>query len=170
MESLKYLDKNIIVLFVGYYPKILLNSFKRKIKYHLLSSYKKWNSSLDTMRKANNALEIGVSTNIPDLIASSEAVVFPSTKPHFARPVIEAYAMAKPAIASDVEGMDEIIEHNKTGLLVKKNDPKALAMAINVICSNKKLREKMGENGYLNAKKYFSISNINKIIMIYNSI
>jgi glycosyltransferase involved in cell wall biosynthesis len=170
VESLKYLDKDIKVLFAGYYPKILLNSFKRKIKYLLLFSYRKWNSSMHTMQKSNNTLEIGVSTNIPDLIASSEAVVFPSTKPHFARPIIEAQAMAKPAIASDVQGMDEIIEHNKTGLLVKKNDAKALAIAINTLCSNKQLREKMGEKSYLNAKKYFSSLNINKIINIYNNI
>ena len=51
----------------------------------------------------------------------------PFTVPHFARPVMEAAAMAKPAVASDVEGMDELVVDGQTGVLVRAGDAKALA-------------------------------------------
>jgi glycosyltransferase involved in cell wall biosynthesis len=44
---------------------------------------------------------VGIRQDIPQLLAASDCLIFPSVVPHFARPIIEAAAMAKPSVASD---------------------------------------------------------------------
>ncbi|MGF1507623.1 MAG: glycosyltransferase family 4 protein [Anaerolineae bacterium] len=51
----------------------------------------------------------GIRRDMPDVIAASSCVVFPSSVPHFARPVIEAAAMCVPAVASYLGGPRELI-------------------------------------------------------------
>jgi len=171
VDSLNYLDVNIIVLFAGYYPTDTNEySLKRTIK-RLYKKHDNCIKNLDKMRNAPNAKEIGVVTNIPSIISSSDIVVFPATVPHFARPVIEAGAMGKPVVVSDLEGMEEIVKNYKTGFLVKPNDPKELANAINNLCANAELANIFGNNGYIQAKKLFnSRRNSRKIEKVYESI
>ena len=93
--------------------------------------------------------------DIQNIIAAADIVVFPSTKPHFARPVIEASAMGKAVIASDLPGVRELI-NNKTGVLVPPGDHILLAEAISNLLNNPELRQTLGENGYDFAKQNFS--------------
>ncbi|MDD5194123.1 MAG: glycosyltransferase family 4 protein [Candidatus Omnitrophica bacterium] len=57
---------------------------------------------------------------------------------------IEAMSCAKPVIASKVGGLEEIIEHNKTGFLITPKDPEALADKIIELLSNKELCHSVG--------------------------
>lgn len=69
-------------------------------------------------------------SDIVPFIAAADVVVFPSTKPHFARPVIESIAMGKPAVGSDVGGVRDLIALNPRGRIAKAGDPIALADAL----------------------------------------
>ena len=89
---------------------------------------------------------------------------------HFSRPFIEAHLHKKAAIGSNVQGMDEIIKHGKTGLIVPKNNPKALAEAINLISKDSYKAKKLGENGYKQALKKFTSENIIRFEKIYDSL
>ena len=105
------------------------------------------------------------------LIAAADIVVFPAVEPHFARPVIEAGAVAKPVVASNLEGIKELIQNGVTGILIKPNKPKLLAAAIVRILSDGQLAGAMGEAGYLQAKEKFSAEkNCAKIMEIYDRI
>lgn len=109
--------------------------------------------------------------NIASIIAASEVLVFPSTKPHFARPVIEASAMAKPVVASRFGEIEELVQDGKTGLLVEPNNPEPLADALFDILTNKEKARQMGEAGYTYAKEKFSAKqNCEKIMAIYDRI
>lgn len=113
----------------------------------------------------------GVVENIPALLARVDLVVFPSTVPHFARPVIEAGAMALPVVASDLEGPREIVVHGDTGLLVPPGDVKALAEAIIAVLSDDALAKKMGERGYRRARQLFDArENTSMIEGIYREV
>jgi len=94
---------------------------------------------------------LGIVSDIPSLIACCDLLVFPSTVPHFARPIIEAGAMAKPVVASNLGGPKELVIDGKTGLLVPPGKPEALAKAIRRILNNKQLAQQMGEVGYQRA-------------------
>jgi glycosyltransferase involved in cell wall biosynthesis len=79
------------------------------------------------------------------LMAAADLVVFPSTVPHFARPVIEAAAMARPVVASRLGGVEELVDDGRTGLLVPPGDPTALADAIAGVLLDPALGRAMGE-------------------------
>jgi glycosyltransferase involved in cell wall biosynthesis len=90
------------------------------------------------------------------LMAAADVVVFPSTVPHFARPVIEAGAMAKPVVASRLGGVEELVDDGRTGLLVPPGDPAALADAIVRVLLDPGLARRMGEAGYQASVRRFS--------------
>ncbi len=109
--------------------------------------------------------------DVPELIACADVVVFPSTKPHFARPIIEASAMAKPVIASDLGGPRELVINGKTGFLVPPNDPKKLGEAIAKVLTKSKLAAQMGANGYAFAlKKFEQGKNVACIKQVYHTL
>jgi glycosyltransferase involved in cell wall biosynthesis len=76
---------------------------------------------------------VGQCDDMPAALCLSDVVVHASTKPEaFGRVVIEAQAMGRPVIASDLGGPVETVRHGETGWRVPPNDPEALAAAIAV--------------------------------------
>lgn len=97
----------------------------------------------------------GVRRDIPTLLAASACLIFPSSVPHFARPVIEAAAMGVPAVASDLGGPQELIVDGETGLLAPPNDPAALAEAVAGLLRDPQRAATMGEAAYRRARRLF---------------
>lgn len=82
-----------------------------------------------------------------------------------------AYAFKKPVIATAVGDLPEVVEHDKTGLLVPPRDEKALAEAIIKLLKDKKLRKEMGESGYKKMKEELSWDKIaEKTIEVYKEV
>ena len=109
--------------------------------------------------------------DIVPFYAACDLLVFPSLQPHFARPVIEAGAMAKPVVASDIGGVTELVENGKTGLLVPPNQPTALAKAITDILSDGQMAQRMGEAGYHRARELYDAErNTRRIMEVYQTI
>ena len=76
---------------------------------------------------------VGECDDMPAALRLAEVVVHASTRPEaFGRVVIEAQAMGRPVIASDLGGPVETVRHGETGWRVPPNDPDALAAAIGV--------------------------------------
>jgi glycosyltransferase involved in cell wall biosynthesis len=110
----------------------------------------------------------GVRGDIPEVLAASDIVCFPSTVPHFARPAIEAMAMARPVIASDLGGPQELVAHGRTGLLVPAGDAGALAAAITDLVDDDARRTAMGEEGWRTARERFDAArNIREVVAVY---
>jgi glycosyltransferase involved in cell wall biosynthesis len=110
-----------------------------------------------------------------DLVASlfqrSTLAVLPYTEMSGMSGVLNvAYAFGKPVVVSDVGGLDEAVEHGKTGLLVPPKDPQALADAIVQLLADPDLRETMEKNVIFKAEE-LSWNNIAKKTMeIYNEV
>ena len=166
VESLDFIEENIRIIFAGQYPKV--NAKKGIIKY--FPQNRKLSRALNKMRTCKKVSEVGFKNNIYELILQTEFLIAPLDVEHFSRPIIEAFAHQRTAIGSDVEGMDEIIDHNINGLIVRKKDPKALAEAINYLCANPNLKKTFGKNGLQKAKKLYSPMNIKQIEEIYESL
>jgi glycosyltransferase involved in cell wall biosynthesis len=168
IEALDYLDKDVKIYFGGTYTasKKNRNKVKRFLK-KILFYGKKRQNAIEKIRSHPNAIEIGMTKNVDSYLDEVCCMVSPFSVPHFSRPVIEAHLHKKPAIGSDADGMEEIIAHGENGLIVPKNNPKALAEAINFITSNGELAKKLGEEGFRIAKEKYSPKNIKKIENIY---
>ncbi len=110
-------------------------------------------------------------TDIPQLLAASDLLVFPSVEPHFARPVIEAGAMAKPVVASRIGGVEELVVDGETGLLVPPGDPQTQAEAIVRVLDSPEEARRMGECGYAQARNRFSLEeNVGATVALYERV
>ena len=89
----------------------------------------------------------------------ADAVVSSSIEPEaFGRVAVEAQAMSKPIIASNLGGSKETILKGRSGLLFKSEDSKELAEIINkLIDTNKESLSLMGEEGRKNVEKKFNV-------------
>jgi glycosyltransferase involved in cell wall biosynthesis len=73
----------------------------------------------------------GFREDVPACFAAMDVVVLPSiTSDGVPQVIIQALAMRKPVVASAVGGIPEVIQHQRTGILVPPNDPQALAVAV----------------------------------------
>jgi glycosyltransferase involved in cell wall biosynthesis len=82
------------------------------------------------------------------LLKSSKVLVLPSRIESVPNVIKEAFFLKVPVVASNVGGIPEIVTHEKTGLLVKPNDPQSLADSINRRLENREFAEKMADAGY----------------------
>jgi glycosyltransferase involved in cell wall biosynthesis len=77
---------------------------------------------------------VGECDDMPAALMLADVVVHASTEPEaFGRVVIEAQAMGRPVIASDLGGPVETVEHGVTGWRVPPGDAAALAAAIELV-------------------------------------
>jgi glycosyltransferase involved in cell wall biosynthesis len=77
---------------------------------------------------------VGECDDMPAALLLADVVVHASTQPEaFGRVVIEAQAMQRPVIASDLGGPVETVDHGVTGWRVPAGDPGALADAIEAV-------------------------------------
>jgi len=171
VKALDFLDENVAVYFGGSYnvPRKQMSVLK-KIAMFILLYGRKRKKAIDKMNSHPKARVIGMTYKVNEYLQNICCLVSPFSTPHFARPVIESYLYKKPAIGTDVKGMEEIIEHKKTGLIVKKENAKELAEAINWMASHPNEAKKMGEYAYHIAKTKFTQNNIQKFEAIYQSL
>ncbi len=87
---------------------------------------------------------LGFRDDIPQVLSSFDVFVLPSIMEGHPIAILEAMAMAKPIVASDINGIREQIENRRTGLLVPPGDPQALAKAINQMLKDRNKARKMG--------------------------
>jgi len=171
VEALDYLDKDVKVYFGGIYSKGRNDrNLLKKILKRILSYGEKRKEAIEKMRNHPNAIEIGIIKNVQKYLDEVCCLISPLSVPHFSRPVIEAHLHKKPAIGTDVKGMDEIIEHEKNGLIVPKNSAKKLAKAINVLTADSRKSKKLGEAGYKIATEKFTPKNIRQTQNVYDQL
>jgi glycosyltransferase involved in cell wall biosynthesis len=87
-------------------------------------------AELDSWIKEGVIDYLGVTDDVRPFIAAATAVVLPSYREGMPRVLLEAGAMARPAIASHVPGCRDIIEDGVNGYLCAVRDPLSLATAM----------------------------------------
>jgi glycosyltransferase involved in cell wall biosynthesis len=69
-------------------------------------------------------------SRLRDEMATTDVVVLPSHREGVPRSLIEGLASGRPAIATDIRGCRELVEHSRNGFLVPVRDAGALAAAL----------------------------------------
>jgi glycosyltransferase involved in cell wall biosynthesis len=101
----------------------------------------------------------GARYNIVELISSFDVFILPSIAEGIPMTVLEAMAIGKPVIASNVGGLPEIII-NSTGVLVSPDNKEALTQSVLNLLKSKTKMEVMGRNARQHIKNNFSIENM----------
>jgi phosphatidylinositol alpha-mannosyltransferase len=68
--------------------------------------------------------------------------------------LLEAMAVAKPVVATNIEGYNSVVAHGDDGLLVPPRDDQGLAQALISLMTDQSLRQQMGARGRLKAEQY----------------
>lgn len=109
---------------------------------------------------------------IINLYAEASVVAIPSIGTENLPTVcIEAMAAGRPVVASVSGGIPEMVENEKTGILVPSGNPQALAQAIDRLLSNPRLIKEMGKAGRKKAEEEFNIKvYTRKTLFEYNNL
>ncbi len=94
---------------------------------------------------ASHVALLGRQKNIPHLMKSADFFILPSVREAFGLVNLEAMVSGLPIIATRTGGIPEVLENNKTALLVPPEDEKSLAEAIHKLISSKSLRAKLAK-------------------------
>ena len=85
--------------------------------------------------------------DVRPIIARADVVVLPSYREGVPRTLLEAAAMGKPLVATDVPGCREVVRQGVNGFLVPVKDAHALADAMLTLAQDEPARAAMGKAG-----------------------
>lgn len=86
--------------------------------------------------------------DVPAITAALDVAVLPSYREAQGLSVLEAMALSRPVVASNVGGIPEMIEDGVSGILVPPRDPQALAGAIVRLLEDHQLADVLGRAGH----------------------
>jgi len=105
------------------------------------------------------------------LMASSIIFVLPSWAEGLGMVYLEAMALGIPVIGCKGQGIEDIISHGETGLLVKPKDSEELSNLILMLLKDEGLRVRIGQAGQQTVlKNYRWEDNATKHIQLYHSL
>lgn len=109
-----------------------------------------------------NVTHIGWLTpgQLETLFASAQVLVIPSRWEGFGLIAVEAMRAGLPVIASRVGGLQEVVEHGVTGILLPPESPTALADVIRNL--NNETLQKMGEAGRNRVAQEFTMERLHR--------
>jgi len=106
-----------------------------------------------------------------EVIGRMDIFVLPSLWEGFPYTILEAMMMGKPIVTTDIFGINEIIDHNKTGILVPPKNSAALAVAVIDLLINKEKARFIGAAAHKKAQKYYTVDRtVSQIDQLYSSL
>jgi glycosyltransferase involved in cell wall biosynthesis len=90
---------------------------------------------------------LGRRSDMPEVYSAFDVFVLSSHDEGMSNAILEAMAMEKPVVATDVGGSGEVVRHGQSGLLVPPKDPEALAGAISEVLAQPARAREMGRLG-----------------------
>ncbi len=94
--------------------------------------------------------------NVYDLLAALDVFVLPSLTEGIPMALLEAMALGRPAVASAVGGVPEVISDRATGLLIEPRSPRALADACLELTREREFAATLGAAGRRTVEAQFS--------------
>lgn len=104
-------------------------------------------AQIAALRLPGNVALLGNRRDVAELMNGFDIVVLPSLWEAFGLVLVEAMACGKPVVATAVGGIPEIVEHDRTGILVPARAVTPLAQALTRLIENPELRREMGAAG-----------------------
>lgn len=86
-----------------------------------------------------------------------DVYVMPSLREGLPISLLEAMSAGRPAVASDIEGIRDVIENGVDGILVDTADAEAFAKAIISVCRDPQKAAQMGRKGFEKVRACFTV-------------
>lgn len=105
---------------------------------------------------AEKVLFLGRRSDVAEIYKVLDVYSLSSFSEGFPLSILEAMASGVPVVATDVSGINEIIQDGKNGVLVPSNDPKQLAGALIELLQDKQLRQRLSHRGFETVQSRYS--------------
>jgi glycosyltransferase involved in cell wall biosynthesis len=99
-------------------------------------------------------------SDMPELYSLMDVVALPSYREGFPRSLMEAAAMSKPLVASDVSGCRQAVVGGENGFLVPLKDSASLASKTKLLLEDASLAARMGARGREIAEERFDVEKV----------
>ena len=121
---------------------------------------------------ADNVEFLGNRSDIPQQLNDTDVLVLSTvTQEAFGRVLIEAQAVGVPVVATKVGGIVDVVEHEKTGLLVLPKDPDAIAAAVLRLINDSKLVDEMVAEARRRVEERYSIAQMaQRTLAVYQEV
>ncbi len=117
-----------------------------------------------------NVIFLGWRDDAAKIISIYDVFVLPSLNEGMGRVLVEAMALGKPIVASNIGGIPDLVIHGKNGFLVPPKKPKELAKYIQILLDDEKKREKMGLAGKEMSLNFSAENMVEKIEELYGEL
>lgn len=111
----------------------------------------------ESLKIKERVIFTGFRTEIKDIISIIDLLVIPSLREGFPMVTLEAMAMSKPIVATNIDGITEQIRDGVDGILVPPKNPSALAKAAIRVLKDKKFATTIGLSARERVEKEFSV-------------
>lgn len=113
----------------------------------------------DELGIAGHVHFVGTRSDVPRLLRAVDVVALSSYSEAFPMALLEAMASARPVIATDVGGVNEIVVDRLSGYLVPPRDPVALAAGLRELLSSPERARRMGLVGRARIETELNLAN-----------
>lgn len=109
---------------------------------------------------------LGYLDDVRPAIADATAYVLPSYREGTPRTVLEAMAMARPIITTDVAGCRQTVVAGENGFLVPPRDVDSLARAMTHFIGEREVAKAMGRKSRIRAKNYYDVEHVTDSLLV----
>lgn len=127
---------------------------------HPPSFQKKLQVLSEELKIEKNITWIGYEPNVPNILQIADLYIQPSRRDALPRALMEAMGMGVCSIGSNVDGIPEIIEHEKTGLIFENENAEDLARQIRKVLAHPEMRKFYGDEAIKKIKTRHTTSHM----------
>ena len=98
---------------------------------------------------------LGTRGDVPDLMSAADAVCLTSDAEALPMAILEAMALARPVVATEVGGTRDAVAPGVTGLLARPGDAGGVAEALLALAADPTAAARMGEAGQARQREHF---------------
>lgn len=113
---------------------------------------------------------LGYRSDVPDLLSEADILVLPSRWEGLPLIVLEAMAANCPVVASNVDGIAEVLRHEHSALLVPPDNPAAMAAAIERLLLDASLRQRLAAQARRDVEAYSAENIAKRLIALYDEV
>lgn len=110
----------------------------------------------------------GFAKDVPRVVSAFDVSVFPSLWEGTPLTVFEALAMGKPIVATDADGLVEVLTHERDALIVARRDPAALSDALIRMMEEPQTRTRLAAAARVTARQYDIDAFVSKMERLYD--
>ncbi len=110
----------------------------------------------------------GFAKDVPRVVSAFDVSVFPSLWEGTPLTVFEALAMGKPIVATDADGLLDVLTHEKDAIIVPKRSPRALADGLIRMIDEPATRQRLGAAAFQTGTQYDIAAFVRKMERLYD--